>query len=403
MRIQLSWHNLIHDRRRTCVGLAGVTFAVILVFMQLGFLGSVSTTATLIYDNLDFDVLIRSKNYLHFSEPRTFPRSRLHQAAGIGCVREAVPLYVILNSWRNLNPTERDKPDSNYGCSRGILTMGVRTHDRVFADTEKNKEIQEKMRWLTDRRFVLIDRKTRKEFGPRNLKEFSDDDIGAIGEVVDKSVEIVGHFELGTGLAADGAILVNVEGYSRLLPGHHADQVSLGLVRLQEGFGVGSDPEAAAQLLRTVLPRDVEVLTRDGVMRFERHRWVWETSIGVIFFVGVVVSFFVGIAIVYQVLSSDIASHMAEYATLKAIGYTSQYLRNVVLKQALIMSLIGFVIGLGLSEVLYRITASWAQNLPIAMTGWRIGGVLVLTVVMCVLSALLAVRKLDSVEPVDLF
>ena len=80
MRIPLAWLNLVHSKMRTALAVAGVAFAVVLIFMQLGFLGSAEQSATLVFEALDFDVLIRSRHYLHLVASRTFPRDRLDQA-----------------------------------------------------------------------------------------------------------------------------------------------------------------------------------------------------------------------------------------------------------------------------------------------------------------------------------
>ena len=54
----LAYRNLIHSKVRSLVAIAGIGFAVTLLLMQLGFLNSVSLSATLIYDTLDFDILL---------------------------------------------------------------------------------------------------------------------------------------------------------------------------------------------------------------------------------------------------------------------------------------------------------------------------------------------------------
>ncbi|OHB76803.1 MAG: hypothetical protein A2W31_12570 [Planctomycetes bacterium RBG_16_64_10] len=374
----------MHHQVHTGIGVAGVGFAVVLIFMQLGFRGCVEKSATQIYNALVFDVLIRSRKYLHFADPRSFPERRLYGAAGVRGVQEVVPLYAEINAWRH--PVD--------GTRRGILTLGVRPGDRVFHDPE----IQQKTRLLTTQESLLIDRCSRREFGPRNGVQFADADVGTVTEVADQRVCIVGHFALGAGLAADGAVLVNAAGFCRVLPGRDVEQVSLGLVTLDQG----ADAESAAARIKAALPEDVEVLTRAQVMRKELERWVTDTSIGLIFNLGVIVSLFVGTAIVYQVLSADIVRHMRQYATLKAIGYSNGFLSWLVLKQSQAFALVGFLLGLALAEVFYRFTSYFAQ-LPIVMDGKRVALVLALTLTMCACSGLAALRKLASADPADLF
>ena len=80
----------------------------------------------------------------------------------------------------------------------------------------------------------------------------------------------------------------------------------------------------------------------------------------------------VGMVIVYQILFSDIASHLKEYATLKAIGYSNGYLRRTVPGAALILAILGFIPGLVLSVVLYDFVGrgtflNLAMDLPRAL------------------------------------
>ncbi|MGD0899243.1 MAG: ABC transporter permease DevC [Thermoguttaceae bacterium] len=398
MRTPLAWHNLVYNKVRTAIAAAGVTFAVVLVFMQLGFLGSIETTVTRFFDALDFDLLIRSPKYLHLSITRTFPRIRLYQAEEVPGVATVTPLEISLTRWRSPVPD----PVTGEYKKRGILAIGVRPEQPAFT----TPEIREKASLLTDEEFVLIDRKARKEFGPQNGRQFSDADIGVMPEVNGREVRIVGHFALGTGLTADGCILVNTTGFRRLVPPLPGDEVSFGLVRLQNGVDVAAAADRLRRHLDRVLPDgslgDVEVLTRPQTIRYELNRWISQTSLGIIFQLGVVVSLMVGTVIVYQVLSSDVAAHMRQYATLKAMGYTNQFLSGVVLSQALGLALLGFLPGLVLSLGLYWLTSHLA-NLPIEMNGPRVVSVLGMTVVMCALSGLGALRKVWLADPAALF
>src|SRR5437762_11818476 len=93
-KTSLAWHNLWHQPVRSGVAIVGVTFAAVLMFMQLGFLEAVKASATVIYDVLDFDVCIRSRDYDYFSDPRTLDRSRMADAEGVRGVANVAPLLV---------------------------------------------------------------------------------------------------------------------------------------------------------------------------------------------------------------------------------------------------------------------------------------------------------------------
>jgi putative ABC transport system permease protein len=306
--------NLRHRKGRTAVAIAGVAFAVLLIFMQLGFLGAVAKTATIVYDALDFQLALRSPAYLHLTEAGTIPETRLRQAESLPQIRRARPLITGLNEWQN--PVT--------GQWRGIMAMGVEPLDAPFG----RDELTGKCRLLTQSNAILIDRQSRFDYGPANGERFSDLDIGVQTVLGREIVEIVGHFSLGTGLAANGAVLQSVSGYRRAKPGVRPGYVSMGLVTLTDG----ASPREAADALRQLfgIDGDTQVLTRDDVLRFELHRWVKNTSLGTIFQLGVFVALLVGVAIVYQVLSTDVTQLMPEYATLKAMGYKITFLSAVV-------------------------------------------------------------------------
>ncbi len=377
MKTPLAWHNLTHEKGRTLVATAGVVFALVLILMQLGFLGSVITTATIIYDQLRFDVLITSPEYIDIRKTGAFPRQRIHQAAAVDGVADVQPLYIGLNVWRH--------PTTLRG--RGILVLGSRNPGEVF-DLEAPG--RPNYASLGRANAVLIDTNSRAEFGPQRS--------GVQTEVGGQRVKIAGQFTLGTGFCADGAILLGDEGFARLFPYQGISQVNLGLVRLKSG----SDPKQVVRRLENALPPDTRIVTRTQISNRERRFWLVTTSVGVIFGLGTVVAVIVGVAIVYQVLSSGITSHRSEYATLKAMGYGPSQLAGFVLQEAMILGVLGYVPAIALAEVLYRVT-SQAANIPIDMTWGRAALALGISILMCTLSGLAAMRKITAADPADLF
>jgi putative ABC transport system permease protein len=375
MKTPLAWLNLVHQKARTSVAVAGVAFAIILVFMQLGFHGSVLATATLLYDKLDFDLALISTEYLHTGMTGQFPIDRLAQARSIPGVQSAVPFYISFNRWRN--PETRGR--------RHIMVLGFRIGDRVFLTPEVNRQAEA----LKQPDTVLMDRRSRPEFGRQ--------DIGIVTEVGTHKVQIVGQFTMGAGFSGDGTILVSDTTFTEIFD-WPLERVSLGLIKLAPGASVET---AAAQLSR-VLPADVMVQTRAAMEARDKEHWARNTSIGIIFNLGVLVAFTVGIVFVYQVISSDIANHLSEYATLKAIGYSNGYLAGVVLKQAVILSVLGYIPGLLIALALYEFTARVAL-VPIEMNYGRAVFVFALAVAMCAISGLLSLQKLRAADPADLF
>ncbi len=378
MKTPLALLNLLYDKTRTLVAIAGVAFAVVLVLMQLGFLNSVRMTATEIYDQLNFDVILVSPRYLYISKAGDFPRTRIFQAQEAPGVADVRPVYLGFNFWINraLNKPSR----------RGIFVIGFNLEKPVF----RLPELQGDLSALKQPGHVFMDTFSRKQFG--NWRNNNKIEVGM------RKIQVVGEFAMGTGFGADGDIIVGDQTFRRLFPNRSLDTVSLGLVRAEPGV----DPNQVAKNLRRLLPKDVTVYTRDEIETMEREHWVNRTSVGIIFTLGVIVGFIVGTAIVYQVLSSDIANHIAEYATLKAMGYGPAFLAKVVLSQALILAALGFLPGWAISKTLYLITSESAR-IPMEL-GWELSlGVLAMSIVMCAISGLASLRKVTSADPADLF
>lgn len=422
MKTPLAWKNLVHNKVRTTIGVAGVSFAVILIFMQLGFLGGIIHTATQIYDALEFDLMLRSPAYLHLTEARSFPRTRVFQAASLSEVAQARSFYLGLSEWQapaSAQSTPDEKPFNSSeaveaeGDWRAIITMGTDPQDPAF----NREDINGEARKLSDPKFVLVDVKSKSEYGPADGKKFSPADIGVEAILGSRRVRIVGLFELGTGMASNGACLTNPQGYVRACPWQTIDEVTFGLLTLNDPsaaenvrqkllsiYGIPLNDEKTAQPINpaSLTNTDVEILTRQQVLDREEHRWVHETPLGQIFTLGVWVALFVGVAIVYQVLSTDIANMMGEYATLKAMGYGAKYLTQVVLMQAVLLAMVGYIPSIIVSWGLYRLVEQ-LSGMPMNMTPGIAALVLALAIIMCVLSGLAALRKLYQADPADLF
>ena len=186
--------------------------------------------------------------------------------------------------------------------------------------------------------------------------------------------------------------------FLHFFPRREAASVSLGLIKLKPGY----DSQQVAAALRAYLPNDVRVLTHADYIEFEESYWKTESPIGFIFGLGTAMAFVVGVVIVYQVLSTDVNSHLKEYATFKAMGYRNQYLLAIVFEEAIILAFLGFIPGLILPIGLYHLAAN-ATALPIYMKLARAIVVLLLTVIMCLLSGAIATRRLQSADPADMF
>ncbi len=395
MRTNLALQNIMHNKSRAVLSVAGISVAIILMFMQLGFRGAVENTATTIYEKIDFDLMVRSPNYLYLVLPGQIPRQTLLEISGQEQIESVSPLHVSMADWEN---------PQNSDTRRGVVVLGVDPTSPTFK--KESDQVSRDLNRLTNVNSVLIDKKSFPEFGPANGFEFGPDDIGVTTKVSGKPIRIAGLFEMGSGLTANGAMITTENGFDRLVPMDAKHFVSMGLIKLTPGISSQEKQELIARLLNRFRDQNgmaqVEVLTKEEVYERELNRWLGETPIGFVFTLGVIISLIVGAAIVYMVLSTDVASRLGEYATLKAMGYSGTFLGLVVLKQAMYLALFAFVPSLLISLLLYQITAVAAQ-IPIFMTLARVLFVLTLSFVMSIASGSLAVRKLWQAEPAELF
>ena len=377
-RTPLAVLNLLHERTRLLVAIAGVAFAVLLIFMNLGFQGALLKTTVTFYDQIQADIFLTSPQSLEISTTKEFPRTRLYQAAGVAGVERVMPLYLEYLLWRN--------PETR--LSRAMFVFGVNPQDPVFAMPELQTD--EARAILVQPDTVLIDRLSRADFGPQT--------VGLETEASRRRVTIGGQYTLGGGFAADGTLIMSDQNFVRFFTPRSFDQINLGLIQTSEGANV----QAIAERLRQQLPADVQVMTRRDIIQNDLRYWLENTAIGFIFTLGVIVSFIVGTVIVYQILYTDIRDHLKEYATLKAMGYSGRYLFVVVLQEALILAVTGYIPGFIAAFGLYRLTFQ-ATNLPMVMTLNRLILVLILTVIMCSLSGLISVRRAVTADPAEVF
>ncbi|HEY9627233.1 MAG TPA: ABC transporter permease DevC [Coleofasciculaceae cyanobacterium] len=381
-RTPLGWLQLSHERGRLLVALAGIAFADVLMFMQLGFQSSLYDSNTRVNRAMLADVILISPKALNLQNLSTFSRRRLFQAMDVPGVQTAGALYVNSITWRN--------PQTRLNAT--VQVLGFDPDRPAFNLPEVNQQLG-KLK-LPD--VVLFDRGARGKYAEAIAQ--LDQGKTVTTEVERRTLTIAGLFRLGASFGADASLMTSDQTFLRLFPRRDAASISLGLLRLRPG----SDPQQVVAALKAHLPPDVRVLTAQEFVQFEENYWRVASPVGFVFGLGTAMAFVVGVVIVYQVLSTDVNAHLKEYATFKAMGYHNGYLLSVVFEEAIILAFLGFIPGALLPIGLYALAAQ-ATALPIYMTFARAVLVLVLTVVMCALSGAIATRKLQSADPADMF
>ena len=381
--IPLGWLQLKAQKLRLVAAITGITFAVILIFVQLEFREALFVSAVRYHDALDYDLAMLSPKTDFMVSSKQFPRARLYQALGVEGVESVTAVYMRLVSWRNpVDPSN----------ARNILAIGFDPSEPGFERLLSEEDLEAIK--IPDQ--AIFDRRGRDEYGP--VRDLLDAGEAVSAEINDRRVAIVGMYELGTSFGLDGGVITSDLNFLRIVPTRKKSAIDFGLVKL----GPGEDAGAVQARIRSVIPGDVRVLTRQEFMDLEIGYWNKTTPIGYIFAFGAAMGLIVGLIIVYQILFSDVQDHLQEYATLKAMGYTHGYLRNVVLQEAVILAVLGYLPGLGVAYLVFNRGAD-ATRLPLEMSLQSALGVFALTVAMCAGSGLLALRKLRAVDPAEVF
>lgn len=381
-RTPLGWLQLNHEKSRLWVALAGIAFADVLMFMQLGFQNALYDSNTRLNRAVEADIVLLSPKARNTQNLSTFSRRRLYQAMDIPGVQSANALYINFLTWKN--------PQTNRDAT--VQMLGFDPDHLAFNLPVVNQQLDK----IKLPNTVLFDRNARGEY--KQVLAKLDQGKLVTTEAERHTLTIAGLFQLGASFGADANVMISDQTFLRLFPRREASSVSLGLIQLQPG----SDPQQVATALRTHLPNDVRVLTSAEYIQFEENYWKTESPIGFIFSLGTMMAFVVGVVIVYQVLSTDVNAHLREYATFKAMGYRNTYLLGVVFEEAIILAFLGFIPGLILPLGLYQLAAN-ATALPTYMTSSRALLVFVLTLIMCGVSGAIATRKLQSADPADMF
>ena len=378
----LAFANLTDDLRRFAVSLAGVTLAVVLMFMQIGFRNALLDSMVETIEQLDADVVIVNRLKPSFNVKHPFPRSRLYEALGFEGVEQAHKLYMesFASRWRN----------AESGKERKIRVLAFNPDEQVFL----LPEIRRHARALRAPDTVMMDERSKPIFGPRSP--------GLKTELAGRNVRLIGTFRMGTDFWNDGTLVMSDRNFLKFFPDRpvepELDLVELGLLKVTPGI----DVQALVEALSLALPDDVLILPKAEYVATEMRFWQNTTPIGFIFGLGAVMGFVVGIVICYQVLHADVTDRLAEFATLKAIGYHNRYLIGVVLKQAFILSILGFVAGYLIGAELYDFLAA-TTGLLMRLTWRRTLGIFIVTILMCMISGCIAVRQALSADPAELF
>ncbi|HTT81776.1 MAG TPA: ABC transporter permease [Stellaceae bacterium] len=380
--VPLAWRNLVANKRRLARSIAGIGFAVLLMLVQLGFERAFYDASLAIVRQLDANIVVMNKTKYRFGSEDPFPPADLTAARGVAGVASVAPLYA---SWQHFfwkSPSD----DKSYVI-------------QVFAFDPAHPPfllpaIRAESARLEQPDSVVVDRRARSFLGMASAAKET--------EINGHPVHIVGGFVLSPDFMSDGTVMMSAATYARLSAGSAARlaavPIEFGVIRTKPG----ADVARVAAALRAALPARLRVLTKPQLIAFERAFQANLSSAGPIFWMGALVGFIVGMLISYQVVYTDLADQLPQYATLRGMGYRTFYLVRVVFAQAALSALAAYVPAWLLCLVVYRIIGNIAL-LPLRMTLAQTLLSLALTLGMCLLSAGFAIRRVVTLDPAAVF
>ncbi len=374
MGISLAWSNTFENKKRFITAASGIAFAILLIFMQLGFLNAAGRNAAFIYHQLDGDIAIVSASYSSMINPGKINIYRIPQARNVAGVKSATGIYFKYNRWINrIN-------QSRIQC----LVLGIDPADITFKDSHLMGTVSR----IAERDTVLVDQLTSDDYGPRAP--------GDTVKINKTELTMTGDFQLGSGILAKGLVIVNQPTFQRIHAG--ITDYHLGLIKV--------NPEATISEvvhdLKNKLPNDIAVYPLKSLIDREENYFVSVKPVGILFKIGVIVAFLIGFVILYQVLSTEITTRLSEFSTLKAIGLSHFYIYKVGLQQGLIFSFTGYLVAFILANGLYN----WINelvHLPIFMDVQCASLVFGLTMLMCCFAVIPSLNKVRKADPAELF
>lgn len=391
-RTPIAWLQLSHQKIRLLVAILGVSFSIILIFTQLGLRAMLFDGVTLLPENLNGDLYLLS-TYAKEMDDSSFPSVYLYQADAIDGVADARPFYISTGRWvdpKLLEPSAKEKQNGKVESSY-MQILAFNPNKPVF----KIPEINQQLDLLAVPGGILYDRFAKSELGdvPQMVA-----DQGFVSSILNnRRVTVMGLFNLGSTFFFEGVAVMSDWNYTRLKAGNDLDKVTIGVLSLEPG----ADPQVVTQRIQETLSKDLKVLTPAELAQGERD-YVAGWAQGKVLNFGAVIGFIVGIIIVYQVIYTDVSEHLPEYATLKAMGYKDHDLSLIVLQECLILGIMGFIPGYLISHVIYYLMATYVE-LRVSMNTGIALQVFTLNILMCIISGAIAIRKLRTADPADIF
>ena len=373
LTLTLASRNLFHDSLRLVATLVGIVFSVVLVMIQMGLFLGFGHMVTNMIDHTSTDLWVVPKKVKCFEDPSLIDLKLRNRIVAIDGIATVIPLVIGFSDWRQ---------DS--GEMTPVFIVGVDLHDGALRPWNV---VDGDVQALSQGYSVAVDRTYFDRLGVTG--------IGSTAEIRGRKVKVVALTDGIRSFTTTPYVFVDLKN-ARTFTGTPSDRANDLLVRLSPD----TDRDKTVQAIRDHVG-DAEVLTTAEFRDRSRSFWLFGTGAGAALFAGALLGVIVGTVIVAQTLYSSTKDHLNEFATLRAMGSANGYIYRVIIYQALINAVIGFTLASAIGAVVVQMTAKSA--LPIVITPWLFVALSLLTVAMCVISAIGAIVRVLRTDPATVF
>jgi len=375
MAPKIAYRNLFHDRMSLIVTLVGIVFSVVLVAIQCGlYLGSESKIATVL-DRTSPDLWIVPIGTKSFDDPSLMTGREKYAALSTPGVQSVEEMVVSFSAWR--------KPQ---GGKKAFILVGLDWENGGLKPWNLAEGTVEDLGAPDS---VAVDQSYFKDLGI--------DGIGANAEINGQRVQVTAVTKKIRSFTTLPYVFTPID-RARTLAGAAPEQSTYELVTVQPG----ADLETVRASLAARLP-DTEVLTHDEFRKRSLNYWMFNTGAGAALIMGAALGIIVGVVIVAQTLYASTKDHLNEFATLRALGASASYIHAVILIQAMLSAVMGYIMGMALALLVVYGLASRSTSLTVVMTPKLAIYLFALTVGMCIIAAISAITKVTRIDPAGVF
>lgn len=373
--IVVAGSNLLQHRFRLVAALAGVAVALFLLTLQISILDAAKVKVTQLYNDFNFDLAAVPDTYQFLLNFETIDRVVLDQARATGDVSQAFGLNVDVVHWMQW-PSKK----LAYLFLVGLDDPGTFVRDPVIRDGVKS---------LVSSHSLLIDDYSEPDIGPLAS--------GTTAKIGDELETIDGHFKLGLFFYGEGTGIVRNTDFPRLTD-RDSSKMSIGLFQLKPGVS----PQKAKRDLEAIVPEHTLVFTRAELLQQEEDYFLSVRPVGIMIYISMLIACLVGTVIIVQVLSTEVANRMKEYAVLKAMGSSPAFVYGIGVTQSVLVGLGGLLPALLLGGiVLWYI--EYRTHLEAALGLVLLGKMLAITFVASICAAAAVLGRVQRADPAALY